>query len=303
MKRTNKLLLVAFLVLLAIFLVTKFFRSPALESNLDTERFRLDTATLSSLVIRFPGGKEDRLILERNDSSWAVHRGDKRAAARSFELDKLLGTLSSLEPERVVSRREEKWEQYEVNDSSALQLLAYRAGDSKIAEWFIGRQSGGVTYVRDADDPEIYAVEGDLRTMLSKDFNDWRDRTFLKVPTDLVNKITFKYPLDTGFVLEKAGRAWMIGNMEADSARVATYLNEIERKELNAFLEGPPPSSEPVVTIAIEGSKPHAIVKGWTKEADDGWTVSSTLQEDAYFDGSSFAQEIFRGRTWFLNGG
>jgi hypothetical protein len=248
-----------------------------------------------------PKRDQDPLTLKRNDGNWTVHQGDKSAAVRSFEIDNLLRTLSTLQPERIVSRKEEKWDQYQVSDSSAIQLVAYDEDEDKLTEWLIGKESQDGTYIRHADEPEVYALEGNLRNRFTKNFNDWRDRTFLKTTRALINKLKFNYQADSGFVLEKRGREWMIGNQKADSASVDRYLKKIQLKELNAFHDEFSPASEPLVTLDIEGSKPQATVKAWKGKGDE-WILTSSLQEGVYFKDPSFAGELFPGKEWFLEG-
>lgn len=299
MKQTNKVLLIVLFVLLCAFVGTKFFRSPALESNLDMDRFRIDTAALTSLVLRFPHNAERAtLTFKRNDSSWTIHDGQKRAQIRPFEIKRLLRALTNVKPERIVSRKKEKWHQYQVSDSSAMQLLALDKHDNEMAEWFVGKKSQGSTYIRHTDASDIYAVAGDLRNDLDKEFNEWRDRTFLKVDKYLVDRLTFQYPADSGFVLEKKGAAWMIADSKADSTNVASFLNTIQQKELNRFEDEFSPSAHPVLTLMIEGVAAPIYIKAWEK-ADDDWILSSTLQQGTFFRDSSFTEELFRGKKWF----
>lgn len=295
MKSTNKILLVVLLVLLSAFVLTKVFRSPALESNLDTEAFQLDTARIARMVFHLPS--ESPITLEKDDSTWTVRQADKTAGVREFERRNLFRSILNLKPERMVTRKEEKWSDYQVGDTTAVRVEVYDKNNDKIKSWFVGTESGGLTYVRPADKPVVYAVEGNLRTRFGSGFNGWRDRTFLRINRALVNKLTFQYPADSGFVLEKRGRHWLINDQKADSAKVESYLSEIEFKELREFVDAP--AGEPHVMVTVEGDPDgQTVIRAW-KDTDEEWIFTSTLQADAYFSDRSLATDLFPGRAWF----
>lgn len=300
MKSTNKILLVVLLVLLSAFVLTKVFRSPALESSLDTEAFQLDTADVSRLVVVLPPAEGEGITLEERDTTWTVQQGEQKATVRESERENLFRSINNIKVERMVSRNQEKWNNYQVGDTTAIRVEVYNAQDAKIKEWFIGKESGGITYVRPSDESVVYAVEGNLRTRFGKEFDDWRDRTFLRLQTALINKITFDYPADSGFVLKKDGREWTIGSQKADSANVEQYLKDLEFKELSSFVNDYTPPGEAHATLTIAGgAQPLAVIRAWV-HTDDEWVFTSTFQDGVYFRDPSLSAELFPGKESFL---
>jgi hypothetical protein len=230
-----------------------------------------------------------------------VQQQSKSALAEPYEVKALLGTLSSVEAERVVSRKKEKWSDYEVGDSSAFRLAVFGSIMVELAKWRVGRAAGGATYVRTEHDPEVYAVGADLHARLGRKFNDWRDKTFLHVNKNLVDKISFQYPADSGFVLEKKSGAWMIGSETADSLEVQNYLSRLQSKDLTRFIDGYSPPGKPDVTLQIEGGAlPHTEVKAW-KETGRRWVLASTAQPGVYFQDSTFTRNLFAGKKALLH--
>ncbi|HEX8038447.1 MAG TPA: DUF4340 domain-containing protein, partial [Chryseosolibacter sp.] len=225
MKNNNKILVVILLVLAAAFVLTRVFRAPGLETNLDQDVFKVDTASVAAIKFRKPDD-ENELTLTKNKTGWVVQQASRSAAVEPYQIRTLLQTLSNLRPERMVSRKKEKWIDYRVEDSTALLVTALNEGTEKIAQWAVGKENAGTTYVRPADETEVYSIAGNLRSRFDKTFNDWRDKTFLRVKRDLVGKITFRYPADSGFVLENNSGKWTVDKQQADSAKVAVYLGK-----------------------------------------------------------------------------
>ena len=301
-KRTNTILLTVFLALLTAFVLTKTFRSPSRESNLNAEVLRVDTAKLEMIRVSLPAGSKE-LVLTRNDSSWTVRQEQKTANVGNHNLDNLLRLLNDVKAERMVSRTQSRWGDYEVGDSSAIRMEAFTSGEEEIAGWLIGKQSAGLTYVRPAGQDEVYAVEGNLRAHFEKDFNDWRDKLFLRMDKAFISKVRFGYPSDSSFTVEKKDNTWMIGNEKADSASIDSYLNKMQSKDLSGFADDFTPDGPPDVTVEYFSNEvPHAVVKAW-RGPENNWILHSSLQEGVYFRDAAFSAELFPAKKELLAGG
>lgn len=299
-QHTNRILLIVLLVLLSAFVATKVFRSPARQSNLNTGVFGVDTAKVNMIRVSRPGAKE--LTLKKNDSSWTIQEENKSSGVEAYELNTLLGTLSNIKPERMISRKKEKWDNYQVGDSSAIRMTAYAANMDEVASWYIGRQSGGMTYLRPADENEVYVVEGNLRTPFGKDFNDWRDKSFLRIDKAAIDKISFRYPADSGFVVVKSGDGWSLNNQKADSSKIESYLYKLQSKDLTHFADNFTPASNPDIIVEFESNSiTHAVIKGW-KQQDNEWILNSGLRKDVYFLDSS-GTDLFPGKRQLFHKG
>ena len=293
---TNKILLIVLVVLLSAFVVTKVFRSPARESNLDTDVFRIDTSRVEIIEVRQPGNNE--LTFRKGDSTWTIEQADKSANLASIQLDNLLRTMNNVRPERLVSRKKETWNEYQVSDSSAIRLTAYTGDMDELATWHIGKQSAGNTYMRSEDQEEVYLVEGAIRSGVDKDFNEWRDKSFLRIDKSFIDRISFQYPADSGFVLEKEGQGWMINDHEADSLKVQNYIGRLQSKDLSGFADDFSPSSQPDITVELSSNAvPHAVIKAWKTSEGGAWILNSALQPGVYFEDSVFFNDLFIGKA------
>ena len=302
MKRfNNKILIITLLVLLTGFVLAKVFRSPSLESNLDEELFKIDTSKVTEIRILPDRSERKEIKLIRDQKNWKVQQENASAKVEQYTLNNLLGIIAKLKPERMVSRKKEKWDTYSVGDTTGIPLIVL-ADNKEISNLRIGKESSGTTYVRENSEDEVYAIEGNLREIVNRKFNSWRDRSFLRVNKDLVTKVTFKYPADSGFVIEKRGKTWMIGNEKADSAKIENYISKLRSKDLSSFIDNFSILAEPELMITIESNTSSlAVVKAW-RRSSSAWVLSSDLQPDVYFldEGAALGYELFPGKEKFL---
>lgn len=299
MTRTNKRLLIVLLILAVAFVLTKVFRSPARESNLDADVFKVDTASITAVRITSSGNEAMSTLLREADTGWTVEQNTRTAKVARSERDALLRTLANVSAERIVSRKEQKWDNYEVGDSTALEVVLFGNDMRELAHWYVGRQSQGATYARADGENEVYALNGSLRRALDKNFADWRDKTFLEINPAFVEKIAFSYPADSSFILEKQSDGWMVADVPADSARVEHYLGLLRSKNLTTFAQQSP-TRDADVTVKIEGNAITPVtVKGWRSEGNR-WVLSSSMQDSVYFYDSAFVDDLFVGKEAML---
>lgn len=307
-KLNNKTLIIILVVLVSIFALVRVFRTPAQRSNLKKELVSLDTATVTQikLIPRIDGAE---MTFKREGSKWTVTKFGKEYSIDLSSAKGLLGQLTKLAPQKMVSRKKEKWNDYQVGDSSTrVQALA---GNDVVADLVIGRigfnqnpaqmqqqQFGGggfggaFTYVRVADEDEVYTVDGFLESTFNRSLNDFRNKTLVRLESEEITKISFNYP-DSGFVAEKRNNKWWIGTVAADSNKMKTYLNQLSFKNATTFADDFVVNRSADLSLVIDGTANLATIKAWKREAD--WVFESSQQANVYFSstGSGLFQTLF----------
>ena len=296
-KINNKVLVIGLAVLVGIFVVSKLFRSPKLESNIRKELVGLDTADITEVRMTSSGDQPRTIKLIKEKDKWMVTQDDKSYPADKSVVSNLVSTVASLNAERMVSRKQDKWDSFSVDEKSTV-VSVYEDGN-KAAEFRVGktgfnqsRGAGGFgqqgqgieayTYVRMADEDEVYSVNGFLEATFNRGVNDLRDKSFLRFSSDDVTKVTFTYPADSSFVLEKRDTVWFVAGRMADEGKVTNYLREISLKSETSFADGFIAPITPTVKLQIDGgSGPIATVEGWKQ--DSAWYLRSSRQPDVFF--------------------
>ena len=204
----------------------------------------------------------------------------------------MLGVLKDLKVQRLASRKKDKWDTYQVGDG-ATQVSVLQ--DGKTTEIFFGKstysQGGAYTYMRLGKEDEVYAIEGFIDSHFNRTYNDWRNKTLLKLNQADISKITFNYPADSSFVLEKRDSVWFAGNVKAADAKVNSYASQLSFKTLNDFADGFASVEKTTVTLQT--------VQGWKN--GEQWILTSSTQSGVYFSAAqSIAHELMATKGKFL---
>lgn len=307
MKNANPWTLVAvFGGLILLFVAVKLYRSPTLESNLPASLVEMDTAAVTELVVTPAKARSENIRIVKS-GGWKLVRDNKNLRLDQGAGPNALRMLMTIKPERMISKRSEKWDEFGVGDSTGTHVRIM-AGTSMEAELIIGRSGFGqaagqgygppYTYVRVADEPEVYAVSGFLDAQFNRVYDDWRDKSFLRLVRDSVNHITFHYPSDSSFVLDKRQGKWMVNNDPADSVSVNSYLSSLGYRNVQAFASSQPTGSAPIVITFEKNGKSQATVEAWP--AEYGFTARSSHQPEAFFLADAVtARDILRSKKSF----
>jgi hypothetical protein len=303
MKLSNTHILAGvFFVLVAAFVLTRVFRSPARMSNIETSTLKIDTAAVTEIrILRNSANDTTEKVLTRTDGVWRVEQSGINASADTYAVSNLLETLSGLEYDRMVTRNKDKWEDYSVTDETGI-VVNVSGTSGELSSFVIGAPRGGEAFLRSGEADEVYAVNASVHSAFARDFNSFRNRTFLKVPKDLVSRMVFRYPADSGFVLERKDNKWMLDNTPADSAKVESFLNTLRSRNLSAFDDDFVPSGEADLSLIVSGASGDLeTVRAW-KQPDATWRLNSGVQPDVYFSdsGTRVIADLFKKREYFL---
>jgi hypothetical protein len=309
-KINNKLLVIGLLALVTIFALSRVFRSPKLEGNLRKELVKIDTAKVTE--VRIATATPGMLRLLKEGTNWFVQDGDKKYAADRDAVKGVIGTISALDAQRMVSRKQDKWETYNVGEKGINVSVYY--GSNVESEFKVGKtginqtrgnnqfnNGGGIeayTYVRMSGEDEVYIVDGFLESSFNRELNDWRDHSFLRIPKDLVQKISFNYP-DSGFVLEKKDSLWNVAGQQVAETVVTPFLQTLSYKNITTFSDSAP-AGNAQLSMTINGSAGEiGKVEAWKTE--QGWVLRSSQQPGVFFKGTepNGVSDVFVGRSRF----
>jgi hypothetical protein len=296
----NTILLIALIVLLGGFILSRVFRSPSLESNLDENLLSLDTSKISAIHIN-PAAEKGEIKLVRAGKTWEVQRDQVRARVEASQVKSALESIQEIHPERLVTRKQEKWADYNV-DTTGTHVRIF-TGQNDPTEFWVGKTSGGGNTMRLQGEDNVYEVKETLETNFNKRFSGWRDKTVLKTDPETVTRVTFDYPSDSSFVLEKINGRWTIDNAEADSTKVTSYLNRFRSQKLSDFADDFKSANLPVWVITLYNNSTKSVeLKGW-KTDDTKWVVTSSAQPGVFFasDNKSLMTNLFSGKESFVS--
>ena len=282
----NRLLFFILIGLIGIFVLAKVFRAPKREGNLNFSLVQVDTASVSEIRLYPVSGQHEEVRLLREGGKWLVKNNTMQSEADHGLANGLLHSIVHIQAERIISRSKDKWDTYRVGDTTGTRVMVFAGSEQPVAEWWIGEASspggvsgGGLSYVRLPGDSEVYAVGGYLNPQFDKAFNDWRNKTFLRLAKEQISSIHATGV--AGFSLEKKDAAWVVNGQPADSTKVARYLGNIYSKNLRDFVDHFAASSDPDAVLTISTDNGKTTVSAWKQ--DSTWVVGSSQRPGVFF--------------------
>jgi hypothetical protein len=298
-KLNAKILIIVILILGGLLLLSEFTGKK--DRSFASELIAVDTSQVTVLEIDFPK-ESTSVLLQRNGTIWQVESDGKQYQADQQMIKRLLSAYVLMKPDRVAATNSEKWEAFEVGDSSAV-AVTLKAGEKVLGKVYYGKlafsqptgnqqmmrqqQPDVKTFVRVAGDDRVYAVEGFLKSSYQADINSYRNKQLLKLNQAEISSIRFEG--SRNFNLQKQENSWMLGDLEVDSAFMVTYLRTLSRQNSSNFVDQALVSSKPFtdkLTISGSNFKPVEV---------SAWAVSDTLirhvlhssqNSDGYFEGA-----------------
>lgn len=316
----NKKLLYIFGTLFIGLLLTFLLKVPKEKATLKGALIQFDTSAVSKIIITPKKTAGNPFEFIKENGKWTVRQGNITADPAEGAVRNIFSELLSLKAQSLAAVDKSKSGEFELTDSLSTGVQFLNSKGKELAGIQIGKFSyrqtpgqygyyngnnvEGTSYVRVDNEKEIYGVDGFLAVSFSGNFSDWRNKSLVRCKKDDILKITFFYPGDSSFTLQKKDHGWAAGDTEADSVSVERYLNTLSYINGEGFKDDFKPGADPEYTITVEGNNLlNFSVRCYpVKEEDDEYILTSSLNPDVFFTGKktgTFSQ-IFKPRKYFL---
>ena len=298
-KVSLKTILVLFAVLLILVVGTRLLDLKKGNRSFKSELVDVTSDQINKIVVSPRVMRGQKVELTKENDHWIGTSGDKKFNADSKLAESIVNELNHLKPESVASNKKDRWEHYQVNDSLGTRIQLF-AGNSLQADVYLGKfsfssQRQPKSYVRVANDETTYGVDGYIASSFNREMNGFRDKTVIHSNKNDWKKLTFNYPADSSFVLEKDSLKWDISSASADSIKVAKFLSALQN--LNQYqYASQKPQGAPTFTLKIEGDKSPIEVKGY-EENSNQIVVTSSQNPGTFFDGKNIMEKLFPPRS------
>ena len=296
-KLNNRTLVIIFFVLLIIVAGILFFDSGN-ERTFRDVLVDIDTTAVTEIHIISKANNYKPVRLFKQDDNWLVELADgKNAPVTDQRLEQTFKELTAIVPKRLAARGKDKWSNFQVDSSGTrVQVLE---GNKTTLDLVIGRfnyqqQPRSIsTYVRLANDNDVYEVDGFLSMTFNQNANAFRDGTILKADYNSWKQLVFTYPADSSFTLTNNDGKWFIDQTETDSVKTVTFLRTLSNLSRNNFAD----------TVDISGKIPNYKLSISNANLEftevDAYVdpvhtvITSSQNPDAKFDGKTFFKNIF----------
>ena len=137
-KLNTKTLVIILVILVAIYFLADYFGNR--ERSFRSTVVDVDTARVTDIYIHMPKEAMDIHLNQTAPGEWQVSSGSEAFAADQNVVKNILGQFIGMKPERVAATSSDRWEQYEVSDSSATRVVLKNEGN-ELADLYIGKFS------------------------------------------------------------------------------------------------------------------------------------------------------------------
>ena len=270
-RRTTLLLSALFLSLLGLTVVLLSPRGER-EASYDLVKHYLgvDSSNVSMMTIH--SGKND-VTFEKVGGEWHITEPLNSKADQNSVLQ-LLAQTNQLEVKSLVSDNPERQSMFEVDTAGTLLVFSEPIG--KVDSLIIGKSGPNFSdrYVRKAGSDEVYLAGGLRAFLYERKPKEWRDKTIVDIPQDVIERVTVTLPKET-CVLVKREQHWFVGQDSTDESAVNTFLRALNPLRADDIVDSSVTvPKKPTFQLGIAGSQsaelqfyqtPTDTLKYWAK--------------------------------------
>ncbi len=318
-KFNNNILLYVLAALLVTFAVVKLYQHKFTDNTLKVSLVDIDSLKVTKVLLYPASEGRNEIKFFKDGKDWKISKGKITTDPEANSVQGLLTMLLEIKTQRLASREKSKWSEYNLTDTTATRVKVYE-GDKLSLDLLIGKFSyqpsnnpyskmyggggTGTTYVRLTGEDEVYAIDGFLSFSFNRQFNTFRNQVLARFDKPAVNKISFKYPGDSSFIVSLADKQWMIGTQKADSAKVAEYLNSLAYKNASSFDDNYVPSLNPQCQVIVEGKEMKTVTIDAYIQGNNNFILNSNQNSKSWFTSGykGLYSEIFKNKKDFIAG-
>ncbi|MBW8049864.1 MAG: DUF4340 domain-containing protein [Cytophagales bacterium] len=318
-------LAVILVILLGVYFALEFWDKKERSSSYRDELVSIDTMNISKMIVTTKSYPGKDIVLIKNNAGWYIRlKEGKNVPADNGEVKRAIDVLIQVKTRRLAANDPSKFNELRV-DTSGTRVQVFE-GDKKTLDLIIGKFSfqnkrDFYTYVRLADENEVYTTDAFLGPSFEKDFSRWRDQTIVRSAPDSITAITWAYPADSSFTLAKTlmkkgvtkssrvlgrdlGGLWSVNGALADSTKVKNFLNSLRNIYSDKFADDVSKTnlSNKVFTMVIELSGSEKIEIGVYQHPTYKWIINSSTNPESYFasDDQIVVKKLFISKGRFL---
>ncbi|MDN5202383.1 DUF4340 domain-containing protein [Fulvivirgaceae bacterium BMA10] len=294
-------LLGVLVILLLIYFALDFFGKSDRSSSFREVLVEIDTAEVTKLKI---SKNTETVELNKQNGQWLLSlENGKQVLAKEGSVEGTFSSLMNIKPSRIATKDQKKWKDYQV-DSTGVRVEVFE-GDNNSLDLIIGRfgakgRNQFHTFVRLFEEDEVYAADNFIGGTVSSDAGAYRDQSISNLTADSLQTISFIYPADSTFKLEKVGDQWSMSGRAVDSANMASYLADIRYLSSSSFSNDVETSqlTSPLYSFIVT-SKGEDDLQIDAYHTNNGIVLQSSLNETGLFRDEALVEKIFKSGSYF----
>jgi hypothetical protein len=237
-KKTLLILSIIFIIVLIIASYEWWGKYLALLNSLKNQEidFSEFTNEISESVSIAKTGQQLKTLIKKENKKWYIN--DFEASQK--EINDFFQILKNIKTQMLVSKNAQNHENFGVGDNGY--TLTFKTINKKETSFIIGSYGPLLNsfYLRKKDSSNVYLAQGLLLNKISQDINQWRDKTLVNIPKDIISKIEMKTNDSLLTITKNQEGKWQAQeknkNATLEEATIDRILNSFNPLEADNFL-------------------------------------------------------------------
>lgn len=208
-------------------------------------------STLPQLILSVDSNALDRISvnpamsapyeLVKKDGKWKLKLDNQQLVdIEESTLEAAITKVSNTKPKRVITRKEENWSAYEVDELKGIKVSFYGGteslGDLVIGKFDFNQQQRTMSnYVRLADKHDVYLIEDPLSFDWNKEPTGWRNKKVVSLSANNISKLVVSG--ETNVSLVKEGDTWKSLAEPMDSVAIQQLMGQFTNVTSDLFID------------------------------------------------------------------
>ena len=233
---------------------------------------------ISKLEITKPGSS---IVLNKKDDAWSIE--PKGYPADLTKVNGMLSVIGKLKLTALVSESK-NYDRYDLGNDKKIHVQAWN-GKTLVRDFDVGKAAPTFqhTFVKLANDPNVYHAREDFRQKFDRSVTDLRDKTVMSFAQNTIGEITLVHDKKTVSLIRKEVPVTSPGKKETaakaskeqktktvwadakarneDPSKINRLLSFLNRLECEAYLDDAKKEDfkNPVYTVTLKGEKEYAL--------------------------------------------
>jgi hypothetical protein len=265
MKLGKLMIYLSILVALAAYVYFVEIRHKQEQQEIDEKAAKIVHLEKDNIVeIELLSRDKEKIELKKPSDIWVLTSPIKTKADASA-VDSLLHSITDAKPEKVVSEKDVKWEDYELDKPAFAVALGTK---DQTAEVRFGSANPAKTsyYVRVDEQPKLLLVPDTLKNSLNKSAFDLRDKTVVGLSPDQVDHIVISTEGKEVELQRDAKDRWTMEKPERISAKaavIALNLRTLTNLTAKSIIDDPAKDGDP---YGLNDPKESILMAGKERE-------------------------------------
>jgi hypothetical protein len=285
---SNRVLVIIFVVLVALFAANKLFKGNN-NSNFNKTFSNLDEQKITQIEV-FNKSDVPSYVLIRENDEWVGKKDSQSYKLNQDRISSFVGALSNIQIQRLATKSSEKWDSYEVGETSGNRIIAKSEG-STMLDFIVGRFSfdqqsrSATSYLRKTGDDAVFAMDGFASMTLNQDFDGLRYNKLIELKKDELQTIELNENGNILTIQRENGR-WVdfLGN-SVDSVEMASYLTGLENLTSTSFTDSSGANSIATMKLTLLDGNSKLIEV--SEEAKGDFILKSAEESQAFVKSDS----------------